>query len=181
MIEIRIDDGQVLSALQRLAAAGTDLTPALKQVGEYLVDATRQRFASSTAPDGTPWAPNTEATYLQYLGLFKGSYTKTGRLSKAGAGRAAGKRPLIGETKSLSTLISYRVDGTTLEVGSPLVYAATHQFGARKGEFGTTRRGAPIPWGDIPARPFLGLSDDDKTEVLAILQEHLARAVGTGA
>ncbi len=52
-----------------------------------------------------------------------------------------------------------------MEIGSPSIYAGTHQFGAAKGAFGSTSKGAPIPWGDIPARPFLGLSDADEADI----------------
>ena len=41
-----------------------------------------------------------------------------------------------------------------------------------------TRRGAPIPWGNIPARPYLGLSADDETEVVRILRDYLERQTG---
>ena len=55
--------------------------------------------------------------------------------------------------------------------------AGTHQFGASKGAFGTTSRGSPIPWGDIPARPFFGLSSEDEWGVLEILTDHLIDAI----
>jgi rhamnose transport system permease protein len=45
-------------------------------------------------------------------------------------------------------------------VASPAIYGAVMQFGAAQGAFGTTARGAPIPWGSIPARPFLGRSEE---------------------
>ena len=51
------------------------------------------------------------------------------------------------------------------EVGSTRIYAGAHQFGARRGACGTNKKGAPIPWGDIPARPFLGVSDADKKTI----------------
>ena len=50
-------------------------------------------------------------------------------------------------------------------MGEFLVRNSKHQFGAEKGAFGATSRGTPIPWGDIPARPFLGLSADDRDGV----------------
>ena len=58
-------------------------------------------------------------------------------------------------------------------VGSPSIYAGTHQFGAEKGAFGATSRGDPIPWGNIPARPFLGLSGDDETEIGNLITDYL--------
>lgn len=174
-INVELDDRDVRAALEALAASAGDLRPAFEQMGEYLIMSIRQRFQDSVAPDGTPWAPNTETTYLRFLGRFKGSFTKTGKLSKKGAERATGKRPLIGESGSLSTQIVKEVTEDELRVGSTMEYAAVHQSGASKGAFGRTKRGAPIPWGDIPARPFLGLSDGDRAELVAILREHLSR------
>jgi hypothetical protein len=65
MIKIDIDDTQVLAALNRLIEAGTDLQPALKDIGEYLVVSTRDRFQQGVAPDGTPWAANSATSFLQ--------------------------------------------------------------------------------------------------------------------
>ncbi len=170
MIKIDITDSGVQQALNRLANAGTSLHPALREIGEFLVDSTRQRFATSTAPDGTRWAPNTETTILMYLGRYKGSFSKRGgRLTKKGAGRASGKRPLIGETGDLSRQISYKIEGNdTLYIGSSMIYAATQQFGAKRREFQ-----GKAPWGDIPARPFLGLSDSDRSTILDIIGNFL--------
>lgn len=39
----------------------------------------------------------------------------------------------------------------------------------------STRAQWPHLWGDIPARPFLGLSAADGDEVVTILRDHLAR------
>ena len=46
-----------------------------------------------------------------------------------------------------------------LVVGTDRVYAATHHFGDPK-------RG-------IPARPFIGINDDDQAEIIAIINDHL--------
>ncbi len=175
-MRIEYDDREVVDALRRLQEATGDLAPALRHIGEMLVDSTKRRFRDGSAPDGTPWATNAESTLLGHLARFRGSYTKSGRLSAKGAGRVMGKRPLIGETRSLSITIGYVVSGHTLEVGSPMEYAGTQQFGAARGAYGKDRHGRPIPWGDIPARPFLGLSDADRAELMEILREHLASA-----
>ena len=47
--------------------------------------------------------------------------------------------------------------------GLELVYAAIQQFG------GTTSPKSMIPGREIPSRPFLGLSQEDEGEVMAIL------------
>lgn len=170
MIKIDITDNGVQKALTRLANTGASLHPALNEIGEFLVDSTKQRFATSTAPDGTRWAPNTETTILMYLGRYRGSFSKRdGRLTKKGAGRVSGKRPLIGETGDLARQFDHKVDGKdTLYIGSTMPYAATQQFGAKRHQFK-----GKAPWGDIPARPFLGLSDSDRSTILDIIGDFL--------
>ena len=69
-------------------------------------------------------------------------------------------------------------------MGSPTIYAGTQQFGAEKGAFdsyGHTGFGGheltlPIPWGDIPPRPFLGLSNDDRDEIAALVSDYVLGA-----
>ena len=173
-IALQIDIEGADALLKRIQDSGQDPSPALKQISELLVDSTKQRFATSTAPDGTRWEPNTPTTLFTHLNRFSGSFKKDGALSARGSRRAGNKKPLIGESKALSTTISYRVSGAVAEIGSPMVYAPVHQFGARKGSFGQTSRGAPIPWGDIPARPFLGISADDSAMILDVLLDFTA-------
>ena len=47
------------------------------------------------------------------------------------------------------------------------------QEGAAKGAFGSDSRGNPLPWGNIPARRWLDLSDEEELEIVAIAEEHL--------
>lgn len=196
MITITVDDRHVLDVLDALLARLDDLTPAMQTVGEYLVGSTKRRFATSIGPDGVRWAPNTETTYLRMIEKAHGVTLKSGQINQKGANLALTKKPLIGETHRLSSEISAQADRDSVEIGSPMVYAAVQQFGAQMGEFGRysqvsrwrkyekgdfrkhagTVKGFPIPWGDIPARPFIGLSEVDADQVLAIVGEHLASA-----
>lgn len=174
MITIQFDDKQSRQTFARLAASAKNPGPVLEEIGELLIDSTKQRFGTSRAPDGTPWAKNSPTTILQYLGRYKSSFNKRdGRLTKKGAERASSKRPLIGETGDLARQITKRVDGNhTLLVGSTVKkYAAVQQFGAKKGAFGKA------PWGDIPARPFLGISDQDHRSILDTISDYLNRSV----
>ena len=155
MIRIEVKSEKVEKALKRLAREAADFTPALREIGEMLVAGTKQRFETKRAPDGEPWAP----------------------LSPVTVARKGNDDILVGETNNLSDQIAYAISGHVLEVGSTMPYAATHQFGAKKGEYGKTKRGAPIPWGDIPARPFLGLSSEDEADIAAIIAEHIERAL----
>jgi phage virion morphogenesis protein len=171
-ISVKYDDAEFRRVLEQIAEAGANPRPVLKGIGEILQQSIKQRFKDSKAPDGTPWAENTAATLQAYLAKFSGAYTKSGQLSKRGQTIAAKKKPLIGETKSLSTQIYKNIIGEAeLAVGSPLEYAAMQQYGGKKADF-------PHLWGDIPARPFLGLSAEDREDVLDELTAFLDRALG---
>lgn len=173
MITIEFDDRAVLAALEALARRAEHLGPALKEIGEDLTASTKARFNTSTAPDGSRWAPNSQTTILGYLAGKSGTFgKKTGKLTQKGAGYAMSKKPLVRDG-FLQDTIDYQVDGNTLLVGSPQKYAAVQQFGAQQGEFGRTRRNHPIPFGDIPARPFLGVSDEDERSILETLGHYL--------
>lgn len=151
MIEIKIDNTAVLQALERLSKLAENPRPALLAIGEELVKSTKQRFANSTAPDGKTWQANSPVTLK----------------------RKKGTKPLIGETGSLASQIHYAVTGDTLVVGSTMEYAAVQQFGAAQGRFGQNKRKAPIPWGNIPARPFLGISTEDEAMISDVIGDYL--------
>ena len=136
-------------ALSDLARSLTDMKPALKAIGESLVESTKQRFVDSKGPDGVKWKPNKPSTLA----------------------RKKSRKPLIGESLMLSEQIHYDVIANdTLIVGSSMEYAAMQQFGGTKAEF-------PNLWGDIPARPFLGISDADQAMIEETIREHLESAL----
>ena len=60
---------------------------------------------------------------------------------------------------TLADLLSYQINGNQLMFGSNMEYAATHQFGRDSA--------------NIPARPFLGINNEDESEIVAILRSHL--------
>ena len=128
----------------------------MRDIGEYLLRTTRDRFDEEEAPDGAPCAP------------LSTSY----RVRKR---RNAGKvLTLDGHFRGN---LAYRAGRDQVEVGSLSIYAGTHQFGAEKGAFGTTSRGDPIPWRDIPARPVFGLTGADRDEISDIVLNFLESAV----
>lgn len=170
-IEVKIVDDNVDEKLQAIIDVGESLRPLLKQIGEYLVLSTKERFKTATAPDGKPWEENSETALKNHLRKYKSSF-KRGKLTKSGQKRADNKRLLVGESKQLSTLIFYEAERYAVAVGSPVEYSAVHQFGAKRGEFGQTKHGVPLPFNNIPARPFLGLSAEDKKEILHLIDEY---------
>ena len=166
-----------LDYLQGFIQRGQNLGPLLKQIGVDLAESTTQRFDTATDPDGQPWAPNSPLTLARYSSLF--ARKKDGALTKSSATKLASKKPGTGTTGTLKSTINFQVHGEdTVGIGSPMVYAGTFNFGAKSGEFGfgmyATRQGSfPIPWGNIPARRFLGLSAADKVNVADLIRSYM--------
>jgi phage virion morphogenesis protein len=166
MLKITLSAGG-LGELKDLLQRVDDLGPALREIGEDLTESTKQRFASATDPDGTPWARNSVVTLERYGAMF--ARNKDGTMKPGGVRAMGAKKPLTGETRALQTTINYQVTGpTTVTIGSPMVYAAVQQFGAQAGSLGPKS-----PWGDIPARPFLGLSPADEQGILDVVRGYL--------
>lgn len=160
MITIEIKNDGISAGLQRALDALTNTQPLMNQLGEYLVESTKQRFPTGRAPDGSVWAPKSPVTLERY---------------RRNGDKADG-RPLFGPSSALSNNISAQAGPDVVEWGSDRVYAAVQQFGAAQGAFGRTSRNGPIPWGNIPARPFLGLSAEDEVAVLDIIADYVATA-----
>lgn len=171
MIELEIKDGEVIGALNRLVAGLEDATPAMREIAEFLVQSTKDRFGTGASPDGVTWAPKSETT--------KAAYRRRGE--------KVDERPLFGPGSDLSRQIFARADRNSVEWGSTRIYAGTMQFGAAQGQFGAfmgkDKRGRDhfhhIPWGNIPARPFLGISQDDREGILEIVGDYLEGLAGT--
>lgn len=153
-IQVEVDDAEIRRVLQRLIDAAINPRPALLEIGEDLIDSTKKRFGSESGPDGVPWARNAPSTVK----------------------RKGRDQPLTGSGKdskgTLMDQINYQLFGNdTLEVGSPTVYAAMQQFGGAKAQF-------PHLWGDIPARPFIGISDADEEEIINTFNKYLQNQIG---
>jgi hypothetical protein len=151
--DVELDDAELRRWLQRAERTLGDLTPAFQDIGELLIERTRARFRSGTAPDGTAWAPLSETT-----------------LERRAERGISGTRPGIGESRQLSTQWSYRIlSGKQMIFGSPSIQSRVFDQGAEARSF----TGGKTPWGDIPARRILGLSEQDRADILAILREHV--------
>ena len=170
-ISIEIDDAELRREFKRLLDAVQDPSPALREIGEVLTRSTKERFQTETGPDGAKWEQNADSTLLNYLrkrqGLSKRKTATGGRTLTQRGARALGGKQILTDRGDLADSIAYQLEGdNSVAVGTSRIYAAMQQFG------GTTAD-HPQLWGDIPARPFLGISDADEADILAILRAHL--------
>lgn len=144
-IAINSEGSQAVSdVLTELVNKLDDLAPALGNIGEHLQLTHRDHFDEQRSPDGTPWQPLSEG-YANRKQKNKGQILRLNDI--------------------LRDTLAYNIGKDSLEFGSNQVYAAIHQFGGSENMI--PRLAA------IPARPFLGLSNDDEQEVIAILKEFL--------
>lgn len=159
-MKLKLDLKEADEVLRTILNAINDMTPLLHDIGQEMVDSTLENFQEGTSPDGIPWAPKSKATLEKY------ERRKDGPVSS---------RPLIGPSKTLSSrqVHSFGVGDGKVSWGTNLTQAAVMQFGAAKGTFGTAANGSSIPWGDIPARPFIGIGEDDISEIVRLAEEHL--------
>lgn len=168
MIHVGIADAELVAALgrlrDRLGEAG--MRPAQAEIGEHLTESTKQRFETSTAPDGSRWAPKARSTLERLLAGTKGGVGKKGRITARGSAAMMGSKPLV-DTGELAHTIRWQPIPGGVAVGTDRLSglfaggAAVHQFGSRDGH--------------IPARPFLGLSNSDRGAILEIVAQHLGR------
>ena len=169
-VELKTDD--LTRALEQLQRQLSDMTPVMQGIGEYLVESTKARFVAGVDPDGNPWAAKSPVTMATTAAREK---------------KAADPRPLFGPSKELSTQINFEVGPDFAIVGSNQPYAAMMQFGATQAQFGTytgldkngRKHTHHLPWGNIPARPFFGLSETDEVNILDIVAESLQQAASS--
>lgn len=158
-VSIKVDSRAVHDALNRLTHNVSDLRPAMDSIGSAVRDMIDLGFRAESDPYGNRWAPLSEVTQ-----------------ERRRSGRGSGSNKILRDTGVLANSMTYQAAANSVEIGTGVEYAVTHQFGSSKGEFGRTSRGAPIPWGDIPARPFLPEDDlpmEWEGEVLAVIDKHL--------
>lgn len=146
MLTITIDDAAVKAELQALQRRVGDLSPVMERIGQALAESTKRHIEAGTDWRGQPFAPNKPSTLK----------------------KKKGSRPLIDTGTLLHNRIHHSADAHSATVGVGGVQAAVMQFGQKKGASGMSKRGRPIPWGDIPARPYLPIAADAGIEPEAV-------------
>lgn len=74
---------------------------------------------------------------------------------------------LLFEGRLRDSVVGQALNGTTVVVGASMIYAAVHQYGHT---FANGRK--------VPARPFLGMSDDNADEVVDLILDWAGGALG---
>ena len=176
MLDVAIDASVVGRELDQLIERLGSLQTPLSDIAEYLHLSVDGRARRQVAPDGSPWAPLSPRT----LARKKGNKT-------------------LRESGALLDTLRHQVSNDELQFGTDRPYGAIHQFGGKiehaarsqqvyfreKGgvvgnRFVKKRKSNFAQWvthgartTQMPARPYLGLSNEDETEVMEIVATYL--------
>ena len=155
-ITITIDDHSIQAALHQLSQRLDNLQPAMEDIGEELVHQIQGQLKAGETPWGDPFEPLSPG-YLQK------------RPERVGG------KPLNDTHQHIFNRINAQADSNSVSVGlldhpdTPGL-ALAHQFGSDKN--------------GLPARPYLPIRNDQadlpedwNNEILAILEQHLLRAL----
>jgi phage virion morphogenesis protein len=150
-ISYSFTDAALQAALEGYANRLLNLEPVFEDLGEYMLRRTRQRFDTSTAPDGTKWRPLAPITIAA-----KQRRQRTGKPYRT----RANPTDVLRDTFTLRDSITYQASSSSLAIGTNITYGIYHQ--------------SEEPRTIIPRRAFLGFDDADRAEAIDLLLDHLA-------
>lgn len=162
-VEVDIQDEAVRALLARLTEAAEDQTRGWDMVGAALVSDVQSRFEEGRGPGRSPWPESLRA-------------------------KLQGGKTLI-DSNRLASSVTHQASARGVLHGTNLIYAAIHQFGgtieaksAERLAFRLADGGFARPRAvTIPARPFLGIDDEQEAIVGAELEAWLAEVAGPEA
>ena len=147
-LNIDLMDLPAREALADLSDKSRDLTPLMEMCGALLERSTKDRlFDTNTAPDGVAWPPSLRA-------------------------QEDGGKTLVASAR-LANSIQYLAGNSQVEIGSNVIYAGIHQTGGEIRPKTAKALGFRLPNGafvsvgkvTIPARPYLGISEEDADDI----------------
>lgn len=143
-IEIEFDNKEVHEKLLNLAKRTENLRPLMKNIAGILASSTEDNFREEGRPD--KWVDLAEST------------------KKKRAKQRKWPGQILQVEGKLAASVNTQYDDDSAVIGSNLDYARIHQLGGAAG------KGKKV---NIPARPYLKLTDNDIQEILHETQKYL--------
>ena len=160
-MKINIKAEGVNSLKQRIKTQSKNLLnlqPFRQLVGMYVQKQTiKERFDKEQAPDGTKWKPLSPARVKQRMKRHK-----------------TGNMKILQDVGELRRSVQYEAGQTYVRIGSNLKYARIHQFG---GTIHFKKRKGSVT---IPARPYLGVTPNERQHNNDMFRAYLKRHVFAG-
>lgn len=152
-VELTGDTDRLLRRMYELSHI--DKKGIMNTLAESIRTSTVERFTEERSPEGKKWKPSIRA-------------------------RAEGGKTLT-KSAGLKSSIHSEAGESGFAVGTNTIYAATHQFGASRTIRARRKKHLRFRVGgrfvsvkevhvNIPARPFLGISEEDQQEIRNMLQ-----------
>lgn len=185
-IRIVVNDAAALGGLDKLDVATGNRRAAMEAIDAYLVTSAQRRFERETGPDGRPWTRLKPSTAGKRINGRPRGYANILRVTASSG--------------LYSSIFGAVEDDDLILVGSNKKYAAIHQLGGEiemperqqtiyqhydaktdtfdpkfrkpsRSNFArdVTVKAHTVP---IPARPYLGIDDEDRKEIREIIAEH---------
>jgi phage virion morphogenesis protein len=185
---ITIEDAEINAALSRVAAADGDTLALMQEISGAMLFSVQRRFETESDPEGAAWPRHAPKT-------------AQARINRARSADQDVTPKLLRDSNRLYQSIVAEASETEAATGTNLTYAGIHQHGgtitqypqsrkvrfrkvgnqlrfARKAQKRVTEK--QVTYGQrtivIPARPYLGFSDGDRAEILAITEAHFEAA-----
>ncbi len=143
-IKIKIDNNAVNEKLLEIAQKSENLRPLMKNIAGIFAYSTEENFKNEGRPD--KWTELSESTIKQ----------RTKKKQWPGM--------ILQVSGQLASSVNTYYDNDSAVIGSNLDYAAIHQLGGQAG------RNKSV---EIPARPYLNLTDDDFEEIMDSINDYL--------
>lgn len=177
MIKVVNNSAIVIKGLEKLAKNSIDTRPLMLNIAEDMKTKVDFRFRQTKNPNGEAWESLSPVTIAR---------------------RRGGSSKPLNDTGELRASITSKATSTTAVVGTNKEYAAYQNFAVKKGELGTTevtetvkehtrkrrgrtervrqhtrRREVSSPWGDKPAREFIGFSNNQIKSYTTMIRKYL--------
>jgi len=189
-IFIEVDDARLKALLRKVHDRLADMTPVMRRIGEYLFASVQENFEQggrysaegSWMGGSRKWKPLSPVTVKR----------RTER------GRWPGK--ILIQNARLASSLHVKADRDSAALATNVPYGKVHQYGAKKGEFGKKTfiqhvrehlrrvKGSAkktkvraherkitlaLPWGNIPARPFMVAQPEDVRDIEDLLMSYI--------
>jgi phage virion morphogenesis protein len=163
-MEITSNADAIARAFERAGERSEDTQPLMETIGALVLSQTQERFLEEAGPDGEKWPVSLRV--------------------KFGGGNT------LRDSQRLFQSLTYQADADSAEIGTNLIYAAVHQFGAVIRAKNAKALRFHIPGVDglmsrksvrIPDRPFLGLNAENRDAIAEAAQDWLAGLIDEAA
>lgn len=189
-IRIVVNDAAALGGLDKLDAATGNRRAAMDAIGAYLVTSSQRRFEREMGPDGRPWAKLKPRTAAKRINGKPRGYDHilrvSGRLQQS-IFEAVESQDLILVGSNVAYAAAQH-EGATIEVTErqQTIYqnfdAKTDTFDPKFRRPGRSNFARDVHVKahtiTIPARPYIGIDEEDRKEIVEIIADHYRQQGG---